>query len=227
MACASHKKNHTPKRPRPPQPSPAHPCMWESQRPQPGDPEQPMPRARLSPLSVPGRGSPAQAAPGGLQILTFPRHHPLRVPFGQHPRVPIEAGLLHLREREREHSHETPPVTCPSSWSKNQKFENTVLARVQVGERYYHHGWQRDLVQPRRRASWQQHRPPHSPAFPVRTLGAGQAPLPPLVFETRGEVTRVTPGPGRKSPRGLPVFLFPGVVTAEAACYRWGVAVSQ
>lgn len=61
---------------------------------------------------------------------------------------------------------------------------------------------------------------PPSPSAP-------QAPLPPLVFETRGEVTRVTPGPGRKSPRGLPVFLFPGVVTAEAACYRWGVAVSQ
>lgn len=42
-----------------------------------------------------------------LWILTLPGHHPLRVPLGQHPRVPIEAGLLHLRERERS-NRETP-----------------------------------------------------------------------------------------------------------------------
>lgn len=33
---------------------------------------------------------------GGLQILTLPGHHALGVSLGQHPRVPIEAGLLHL-----------------------------------------------------------------------------------------------------------------------------------
>ena len=52
------------------------------------------PRERLSEPRKPSAHS------WGLQILTLSCHHPLRVPLGQHPCVPIEAGLLHLRERE-------------------------------------------------------------------------------------------------------------------------------
>lgn len=52
----------------------------------------------------------------GLQILTLPRHHPLGVPLGQHPRVPVEAGLLHLRE-ERNNCDNTSPV----HWERNPK----------------------------------------------------------------------------------------------------------
>lgn len=64
------------------------------------------------------RKSPGSPAPPswGLQILTLPRHHPLGVPLGQHPRVPVEAGLLHLR-KERNNCDNTSPV----HWERNSK----------------------------------------------------------------------------------------------------------
>lgn len=65
----------------------------------------------------PGRAQVAQPPPPrGLQILTLPRHHPLGVPLGQHPRVPVEAGLLHLRE-ERSNCDNASPV----HWERNSK----------------------------------------------------------------------------------------------------------
>lgn len=78
----------------------------------------------------PGRGlwNPGGPAPPPqhLQILTLPGHHPLGVPLGQHPCVPVEAGLLHLRERES--NRETPLSTRPPG----TEFQSvrTVLGRV-------------------------------------------------------------------------------------------------
>lgn len=50
----------------------------------------------------------------GWQVLTLPGHHPLGVPLGQHSRVPVEAGLLHLQERET-----TVRQHMPVSWAQN------------------------------------------------------------------------------------------------------------
>lgn len=65
-------------------------------------PQPHVPRALHWEVPQEGASSPGSPAspPKGLQILTLPSHHPLGVPLGQHPRVPIEAGLLHLREKE-------------------------------------------------------------------------------------------------------------------------------
>lgn len=84
------------------------------------------------------QGSSAPAL--GAAILTLPGHHPLRVPLGQHPRVPIEAGLLHLRERG---DHETPAVPCSAETRRPEP-----RGAGRCGQRSHHHPWSKGSLRP-------------------------------------------------------------------------------
>lgn len=206
-------EDRTPKRPCPSQPhsSSGSPAPASSQASPPHVPRAPEPH--LSPRERVSEPRKPSAHSWGLQILTLPRHHPLRVPLGQHPCVPVEAGLLHLRERER-------VVTVRHHLSPVQKFKNTRVGK-RVGKGHEQHWGQREVVQPPRGMWWKQHcLPSVSPPW------TGQAPPPPLVTESQAEMTYITPGPGRKSPRGLPVFFSPAAATAKATCYKWRATVS-
>lgn len=206
-------EDRTPRRPCLSQPhsSSGSPAPASSQASLPHVPRAPEPH--LSPRERASEPRRPSAHSWGLQILTLPCHHPLRVPLGQHPCVPVEAGLLHLRERESG-NRETPLIPCS-----------------EVQEHLYWQGWGKDMntaggrgMWPSHCAGWREHHclPSVSPPW------ASQAPPPPLITESQAEMTHITPGPGRKSPPGLPVFFFfpSGAATDKATCYKWSATVS-